>query len=363
MGENNLRSKVEQVVGEVVGGHVKALCSEVVDRVCAQLATAQPAAEADGPSSISALAASIRALQEHTSQAEILSSLLEGCGKFSTRTALFVLRSGNPAGWRARGFGNNDAVKSLVLDGGEGLAARVIQGRAPVLTAANEFDAAFLEAMGHPAEGANIALVPLIVREKVAALVYADPGSAPQGKLETPALDVLVRSASWWLEVVAARKAGTPAEVSPTLGTQVMSASASAAAAPASEPEPEPAPEPALQAAAAVVEESVPEVEAEPEPASSAALSADDQAVHQKARRFAKLLVDEIKLYNKKKVEQGKATRDLYQRLKDDIDKSRATYEKRFGQTAAASADYFTSELVRSLADGDKALLGSGFSG
>jgi hypothetical protein len=71
--------------------------------------------------------------------------------------------------------------------------------------------------------------------------------------------------------------------------------------------------------------------------------------------------VDEIKLYNQKKVEEGKKNKDLYTRLKEDIDKSRQTYEKRWGSSVAASANYFQAELVRVLADGDAGLMGSGF--
>jgi len=39
--------------------------------------------------------------------------------------------------------------------------------------------------------------------------------------------------------------------------------------------------------------------------------------------------------------------------LKEDIDKSRGTFQKRYGSTAAASADYFYYELLRSLAEDD----------
>jgi hypothetical protein len=45
----------------------------------------------------------------------------------------------------------------------------------------------------------------------------------------------------------------------------------------------------------------------------------------EKARRgegFARLLVSEIKLYNEAKVEQGRKNRDLYERLKEDIDRA-----------------------------------------
>jgi hypothetical protein len=71
--------------------------------------------------------------------------------------------------------------------------------------------------------------------------------------------------------------------------------------------------------------------------------------------------VDEIKLYNQVKVGEGRKNKDLYDRLKEDIEKSRSTYTKRYGNTAAASADYFSSELVRSLAEDDISIMGANF--
>jgi len=71
--------------------------------------------------------------------------------------------------------------------------------------------------------------------------------------------------------------------------------------------------------------------------------------------------MDEIKLYNQAKVQEGRENRDLYERLREDIDKSRATYEKRYGSTPAASGDYFMAEVVRILADNDRSLMGESF--
>jgi hypothetical protein len=90
-------------------------------------------------------------------------------------------------------------------------------------------------------------------------------------------------------------------------------------------------------------------------------LSPEDADTHRKAQRFARLLVDEIKLYNQVKVGEGRKNKDLYDRLKEDIEKSRSTYTKRYGNTAAASADYFSSELVRSLAEDDISIMGANF--
>lgn len=86
----------------------------------------------------------------------------------------------------------------------------------------------------------------------------------------------------------------------------------------------------------------------------------DEEAkAHNDARRFARLLVSEIKLYNEAKVTEGRINRDLYDRLKEDIDRSRQMYDKRVNPIVAAKFDYFYDELVSSLAEGDASRLGA----
>jgi DNA replication initiation complex subunit (GINS family) len=102
-------------------------------------------------------------------------------------------------------------------------------------------------------------------------------------------------------------------------------------------------------------------VETEHPAAASSDISSEDQEIHRKAQRFARLLVDEIKLYNQAKVAEGRKNKDLYDRLKEVIDKSRSTYQKRYGNTVAASGNYFQNEMVRSLAEDDLSIMGSNF--
>jgi hypothetical protein len=83
---------------------------------------------------------------------------------------------------------------------------------------------------------------------------------------------------------------------------------------------------------------------------------------HEKAHRFAKLLVEEIKLYNQRKVAEGRARGDLYSRLHDDIEKSRAAYRNRYGESVT-DVDYFNQELLRILADNNREVMGAGFPG
>jgi hypothetical protein len=86
--------------------------------------------------------------------------------------------------------------------------------------------------------------------------------------------------------------------------------------------------------------------------------SSGDDAVHEEARRLARLLVSEIRLYNEEQVEEGRRSHDIYSRLREDIDRSRQMYEERVDQSVLGGTDYFQEELVRILAAGDSEAMG-----
>lgn len=92
-------------------------------------------------------------------------------------------------------------------------------------------------------------------------------------------------------------------------------------------------------------------------------VSEDERGLHTDARRFARLLVSEIKLYNEKQVKEGREANDLYGRLREAVDKSREMYEKRVKPPVAERFDYFHYELVNGLADGDESRLGGSYPG
>jgi len=89
----------------------------------------------------------------------------------------------------------------------------------------------------------------------------------------------------------------------------------------------------------------------------------EEKRYHNEARRFARLLVSEIKLYNEQKVREGRDASDLYDRLREDIDRSRQMYDKRVRPEVASRYDYFDHELVNMLAEGDRAKLGADYPG
>ncbi|MCP9495582.1 MAG: hypothetical protein MSG64_14140 [Pyrinomonadaceae bacterium MAG19_C2-C3] len=89
----------------------------------------------------------------------------------------------------------------------------------------------------------------------------------------------------------------------------------------------------------------------------------EEQKLHNDARRFARLLVSEIKLYNEQKVSEGRDANNLYDRLSEEIDRSREMYNKRVAPPVAARYDYFHHELVKTLAEGDQSKLGATYAG
>lgn len=85
----------------------------------------------------------------------------------------------------------------------------------------------------------------------------------------------------------------------------------------------------------------------------------DLKQLHQKAKRFAKVTVQELIMYKKDEVTRGRENNDLYSRFKDEIDKSKQLYDKRFEKIAGHHIDYLYDELVRVLADNNADALGN----
>jgi hypothetical protein len=322
-----IQTIIEEAVAEVFDAALPKLRTEIVRRAVEVLELMAPAPGSSPSDLLNSASASIH---ESATQAEILRHLLEGEARFAGRVALFVVKGASVNGWQGIGFDDNEAIKTLSLSTGSGLVGKAIQSRYPAGGPTQEFDSGFASSMKSPADDQCLVL-PLVVKDKVAAVVYADCGTAKGGTLDASGLQTLTRFAAVWLELAALRKAGGAAM------------------------EDAPAPQPAATTGTAT----------SASPATAAAPSApvsEEDELQKKARRFAKLLVEEIKLYNQPKVDQGRQNKDLYDRLKEDIEKSRAMYDKRYAESAVASADYFTQELIRILADNDAVLMGASFS-
>jgi hypothetical protein len=363
----SMQQVVERAVAQALENHTPQLRDELVRRVVegVQPQLEKGEAGASSENGASGLLNAVLSIHAGTNQKEILRALLDAAVPYSGRSALFVIKSGAATGWQGRGFGDDDNIKDFALDVSHGAAERALQSRTPAAGSAAEMAAEFISKVGAPAQD-QVLLLPLRLKDKVAALVYADAGPDPNGKMDAPALELLVAATSAWLEVVSLRKQAHKegASESDTSAVPVVAQAVS------SYSDPFAGHAPAYAVASAPVEEAPMTVAtagaaAAVAPAldSLAQMSPQDADIHRKAQRFARLLMDEIKLYNQAKVTEGRKHKDLYDRLKEDIEKSRATYQKRYGSTVASSADYFQQELIRSLAEDDVSVMGANFRG
>jgi hypothetical protein len=361
--ESRIAKVVQKAVAQVMESHLPELQRELVDLVLKELQTQNGSTSVSGGAAGDLLKA-VSSIHGGATQKEILRALLESTSHYCGRAALFVMKAGAANGWQGRAFDNNDDLKDFALDVSAPAPSQVLQTRTAIDAHIADMDPKFISRFGAPSQD-QILLLPLHLKDKVAALVYADGGMDGGGVIDTPALELLVAATSAWLEVASLRKQaakeGTAESAADTPPAPVQTVSSY------SDPFAGHAPKHTMAAAAA--EAAGPVVTASagtaaaPAPAKDAfaQMSPEDAEIHRKAQRFARLLTDEIKLYNQAKVAEGRKHKDLYDRLKEDIEKSRVTYVKRYGNTAAGSGNYFNSELVRSLAEDDASLMGPNF--
>ena len=87
-------------------------------------------------------------------------------------------------------------------------------------------------------------------------------------------------------------------------------------------------------------------------------LSPEEQELHRRANRVAKVSMQDIKMLRPEQVRLGRENRDICIRLKDDIEKAHREYDRRFRPIMDHPVDYFYRWLVEILADGDAHALG-----
>jgi hypothetical protein len=118
--------------------------------------------------------------------------------------------------------------------------------------------------------------------------------------------------------------------------------------------EPAPVLEPVLTVAALQESQS-----AEAEPIFSLdLLPPEEQELHRRAYRVAKVSMQDIKMLRPEDVRVGRENKDLCSRLRDDIEKAHKEYDRRFQSIQSHPVDYFYDWMVEILAGGDPQALG-----
>jgi hypothetical protein len=124
---------------------------------------------------------------------------------------------------------------------------------------------------------------------------------------------------------------------------------------------PAPAPHSELPVAEVPEIETPPPAPGESEDASAfdvGRLSAEEQELHRRANRVAKVSMQDIKMLRPEQVRLGREHKDICIRLRDDIEKAHREYDRRFKPIMDHPVDYFYRWMVEILAEGDAHALG-----
>ena len=281
--------------------HAEAMAAADEERTHSRAGVQGGSAAGVAPATLERVLAAMAAMDRARSLTEILDQLVQAAGTEAPRAALFIASGSQLQGLKARGFDAMDIGSVSVPVDGPGLLGVALKRSEPVT--ASQAQGLAAPEFARTAQGGTAIAVPLAVGGEPVAVLYADAASHDEGADHSgwpEAVQILARHASSCLaHLTAARTA------------QALRLSA------------------------------------------GTSRGEDDSS----AKRYARLLVSEIKLYNEAAVRAGREHRDLLDRLRPEIERARKLYEERVS-TAATNQTHFQQELVHTLADGDAALLG-----
>jgi hypothetical protein len=334
------------------------------------------------------LKSSVLQIDKGASLSEVLTYLVDEVSRYVDRAAMFIVKGTSAIGWYARGFDAPDAVKQVNIPlNADTVFRNVYNGKHALrghVTHSPGTAQALARLGGNPQ---GILAVPLILRDKLAAILYCDVSADDEvPPRHADLVEVLVLLAGKTIDILSLAPKTVPGARTTSGNTAERAAAIRAggdevreragvpapATAPAAAPRPKtaPPPPPPVQAVAHADEGSstvmfntaqiaqARQAAAVAAPAAPPSIRPEDQKAHDDAKRFARLVVSEIKLYNEAKVNEGRRSRDLYERLKEDVERGRQMYNERVPAAVREQTNYFFDELVRILAGGDAGALG-----
>jgi len=261
----------------------------------------------------------IRNLDEARGLSEVLERLVQCAGHEVDRAAVLLVKGDRLAGWRLAGFPPGEpSAKSIDLTADEaGLAGAVLKSGIAASRPSDAADGPGLPPFAGNAGERHAMALPVRVGGEVVAVLYADAPRIDELSSDArwPAiLEVLVRHASRVLEAMTVQQAA---------GLSL--------------------PRPMARGSHTAV----------PGPVEHAGTGDEDAA-----RRYARLLLSEIRMYHEPIVDAARRSGDLMSRLHGEIERARKLYEARVPESVSARTEYFDQELVRTLAGGDRSVLG-----
>jgi hypothetical protein len=281
------------------------------------------------PFSLEALDTHVRRVVDAERPTDIFRALLECSRLAAPRAAVFLVRQNEIKGWGSTGYGPEAARRQQahISPADSGWLGKIVSSDEPLHeqhSIGGDLD------FGQPPSTEWFG-IPVRVKNRSIALLVAERG-ANDLTWQPALLSVLIRVAQLRLDLDLLRRkleGATPA--------QAPSAQPEAADEPA-------APEPAAAS------------ESLPEPAAPAIA---DEKQFEAARRYARLVATDIRLYNEEAVVQGQRNGDLVERLGPHLTRGKETFLRRHGSLGPTGLQILHEAYVQVLASGDEQLMPS----
>ncbi len=290
---------------------------------------ARPASE-----KIRLIYSTINKMEQGKSQTEIISSFIEGANKFLSRVCVFVIKDNNFVGWYSRGFTGSSEITDTSI--------RLVIVPLSANTVLKDVAESGLTFIGTPVDHPEnwllinrfggkrpleIIAIPMHIKNKIMAVFYGDqvPSNAKIDCKEE--LEILTKFATVLIDLLPIKEKLIAKERTKEI-TEV--------------PTPPPPPE---------IEKIVPQTPVVP------MISKEEEEWHKSAKRLAKVLVSDIMLYHAEEIELGRREGNIYNKLKDVIEKSKETFRERVKPQILEKVDYLYEEMIKTLCEGNHNLL------
>ncbi|MGI8991590.1 MAG: hypothetical protein ACR2I2_18660 [Bryobacteraceae bacterium] len=263
----------------------------------------------------------VRRLRRTSTQRDSLALLADSTSPYCRRAAVFTLNGESADCACTRGFASSEFQIALA----DAAAFRsAIESKDPVVAAPapSEISSTLFEALDDGASE-SVYLFPMVVRQVVKGILFS------AGEVQPAALELLTEAAALRWEAWPAPQPEVANEGDPVQLEGSKSASATE----------------------------------DRKRTAWDQLSPEDQALHLRAQRFARVKAAELRLYHADALRDGRERGELYRAVRPEIDAARAEFYREFIGASPTMVDYFHLELLRSLAHEDDRLLGPEYPG
>lgn len=254
------------------------------------------------------LAQSVRRMRQFDNEAQWSNVVADAAHLAAKRAIVFSINADRLRFQAARGFEFAELTEIPLAQAAAFHAAVTASELTVALKTAGEISQSLAALIGED-RAVRIAVYPITMRERVAAVVYAED-------FDAALLDVVVTAAGAALESHMGRGPSALANIvtiTPAAGAPFI--------------------------------------------------TRDEEERHSRAQRFARVQVAEIRLYHSQEVKAGRADSNVYRALKAQIDGVRTVYQEQYLKNVPNMTDYLHQEILRTLANGNSELLGPDYPG